>query len=183
MGAHAKYNNTSSLGIALLGNFEINEPTKEQIAALAKLSTALMIRYKINPDNEVYAHVDDDNYPYIKDVIRPIFMGHRDTGKTACPGKNLYSKLPEVNKIIRDNIKEFSKKNKTIFRKKELRYTFYYPTTIFAPNDSTKISIPYSSVSGKIKNCKTNNKNIKSTNCISDSTSISANLTKQKNTI
>jgi hypothetical protein len=44
-----------------------------------------MIRYKINPDSEIYAHILDDHEPYIKDVIRPSFMGHRDTGKTACP--------------------------------------------------------------------------------------------------
>jgi N-acetyl-anhydromuramyl-L-alanine amidase AmpD len=86
MGAHAKYNNAASLGIALMGNFEINEPTEEQLNALSKLSTALMIRYRINPDSEIYTHIDDSNDPYIRDIIvRSSFMGHSDTGKTACP--------------------------------------------------------------------------------------------------
>ena len=67
-----------------MGNFEINEPTKEQLAALTKLSTALMIKYNINPDSEIYSHIDDSAEPYIKDVVTDAFIGHRDTGKTAC---------------------------------------------------------------------------------------------------
>ncbi|MBP7885053.1 N-acetylmuramoyl-L-alanine amidase [Patescibacteria group bacterium] len=60
MGAHAKYNNTDSIGIALLGNFEVGKPTDVQLAALTKLITALSIKYKIHPDNQIYAHIEDD---------------------------------------------------------------------------------------------------------------------------
>jgi len=37
-----------------MGNFEINEPTEKQMAALIKLTTALAKKYKINP----YAKAD-----------------------------------------------------------------------------------------------------------------------------
>ena len=64
-----------------------------------------MIRYRINPDSEIYAHIEDnDHEPYVKDVVRASFIGHRDTGKTACPGKNLYSKLPLITQAIRTQL-------------------------------------------------------------------------------
>jgi N-acetyl-anhydromuramyl-L-alanine amidase AmpD len=107
-----------------MGNFEINEPTEEQLNALTKLTTALMIRYRINPDSEIYAHIEDDNEPYVKDVVRTSFIGHRDTGKTACPGKNLYSKLPIITQAIRTQLliqkKSFSvNKVRKIYNHKE----------------------------------------------------------------
>jgi hypothetical protein len=71
-GAHAKtareqYNNYG-IGICLVGNFDIDRPTKKQMESLARLCAYMMITYHIPPD-----HV----------------LGHRDTKATDCPGRNM----------------------------------------------------------------------------------------------
>lgn len=72
-GAHTLGHN-ADLGIALTGNFENVEPTHE-----ALVSTANLIRVGLF-------------YGFIRPGAG--LGGHRDTGfATACPGKNLYSKL------------------------------------------------------------------------------------------
>lgn len=173
VGAHAKYNNAASLWIALMGNFEINEPTKEQLAALTKLSTALMIKYNINPDSEIYSHIDDSAEPYIKDVVTDAFIGHRDTGKTACPGKNLYSQLPAIQQAIRSNLvveKKLSpakKVNKVTFIKKPYTLT----------QDSTTLTFPLS-LPSSIQSCTTKQPNLSISCKRIDNTQISVTIKK-----
>ena len=73
-GAHAEGCNWNSIGIHVSGNFEIGEPTTEQIESLAYLVGYVADKYDISitPD-----HV----------------KGHRDLMPTACPGENLYNIL------------------------------------------------------------------------------------------
>ena len=60
-GAHCFGQNKDSIGICLLGNFDIEKPSKKQILALKKLCNELNI-------NEIKLH--------------------RDYSKKTCPGKN-----------------------------------------------------------------------------------------------
>jgi N-acetyl-anhydromuramyl-L-alanine amidase AmpD len=72
-GAHAKtpdneYNDYG-IGVCLVGNFDIERPTPQQMQSLAKLTAYLMKTYRI-PSSRV--------------------LGHADTGRaTQCPGRNL----------------------------------------------------------------------------------------------
>jgi hypothetical protein len=71
-GAHAKtadnrYNDFG-IGICLVGNFDIERPTPQQLQSLAKLTAYLMKTYHIPASNVI---------------------GHRDTKPTNCPGRNL----------------------------------------------------------------------------------------------
>jgi hypothetical protein len=71
-GAHAKtpdnrYNDYG-IGICLVGNFDIERPTPQQMQSLAKLTAFLMRQYHISPNN----------------ILR-----HKDTKPTDCPGTNL----------------------------------------------------------------------------------------------
>ena len=66
VGAHAKRNNKNSIGIALEGNFEKDNPTEAQMKSLVKLSADMIIKYNLN------------------DVL-----GNRDVYETLCPGENL----------------------------------------------------------------------------------------------
>jgi hypothetical protein len=71
-GAHAKtadnrYNDFG-IGICLVGNFDIERPTPQQLQSLAKLTAYLMKTYHIPASNVI---------------------GHRDTKPTDCPGRNL----------------------------------------------------------------------------------------------
>ncbi|HWP39989.1 MAG TPA: peptidoglycan recognition family protein [Tepidisphaeraceae bacterium] len=71
-GAHAKTAdnrfNDYGIGICLVGNFDIERPTAQQMQSLARLTAWLMRTYHIPPGN---------------------VLGHRDTKPTDCPGRNL----------------------------------------------------------------------------------------------
>ena len=61
--------NKSSIGICVMGNFEDEQPTAEQVGALTSLITS----------------------------FQPILvLGHRDVKDTLCPGKFLYTKVVEL---------------------------------------------------------------------------------------
>lgn len=94
--AHTKYNNTSSIGISLLGNFEETNPSPQSLAALEKLLYSLSKEYWINPQDKIAYHISSKVPPYVKDVYDYSIVGHRDSWITACPGKNLYDKLPTI---------------------------------------------------------------------------------------
>jgi len=72
VGAHAKTSapsmNFRSLGIALTGNFEREEPTRKQVAKLENLLNGLRKQFNI-PKSRI--------------------KGHREVKSTICPGKNL----------------------------------------------------------------------------------------------
>lgn len=73
VGAHCENYNSVSLGICCEGNFEIEQPTEKQLTSLSEL-----IQYL----KKKYGNVQ--------------VVGHRDLNATACPGKNLYSKMGSV---------------------------------------------------------------------------------------
>ena len=72
IGAHAKTSdnrfNEYGIGICLVGNFDEERPTPEQVKSLDKLIAYLMVTYHISPDN----------------ILR-----HGQTKPTDCPGKYL----------------------------------------------------------------------------------------------
>ena len=77
IGAHTYGYNKTSIGINLVGNFEVSTPKPEQIESAACLIATLCNRYKLTPN---------------KSTVR----GHRDFNATLCPGENLYSKLQDI---------------------------------------------------------------------------------------
>lgn len=74
VGAHCPSFNSHSFGICLEGNFENEEPTDVQLKNLKELCKYLK---KL--------------FPTIKTI-----KGHRDCMPTACPGKNLYKHMKEL---------------------------------------------------------------------------------------
>ncbi len=68
-GAHTSGANSNNIGVMLLGNFEIQQPTAQQVAALKMLTASLVRKYRLNPQKDIY--------------------GHNDFCNTKCPGKNL----------------------------------------------------------------------------------------------
>ena len=67
-GAHVANNNEHNLGIMVMGNFEIEQPSRAAITTLDSFTASQMHKYNI-PVSRVYTH--------------------RELGKTACPGANL----------------------------------------------------------------------------------------------
>jgi len=76
IGAHAKTSdnrfNEYGIGICLVGNFDVERPTPEQLKSLDKLIAYLMVTYHITPEN----------------ILR-----HKDTKVTDCPGTFLNIEL------------------------------------------------------------------------------------------
>jgi peptidoglycan hydrolase-like amidase len=99
--AHAKRNNTPSIGISLIWDFENVKPTKEALDSLTRLSAALAKKYWINPYSRTNYHKDSKDAPYIVSSENYVIAGHKDAWITACPGKYLYELLP----FVRDGVK------------------------------------------------------------------------------
>ncbi|MDD3262515.1 MAG: N-acetylmuramoyl-L-alanine amidase [Candidatus Absconditabacteria bacterium] len=100
IGAHALWNNTPSIGISLMGNFDIQKPTSEQIKSLVSLIAVLSKKYNIDPTAKAEYHKVLSDIPYMKSVQAGTIAGHRDAGITSCPGKNLYSLLPQIKTMV-----------------------------------------------------------------------------------
>ena len=98
--AHTNWNNTPSVWISLMWNFDIQKPTSEQIKSLVSLIAALSKKYNIDPTAKAEYHKVLTDIPYMKSVQAGAVAGHRDAGITSCPGKNLYSLLPQIKTMV-----------------------------------------------------------------------------------
>jgi len=74
-GAHVSSENVGNIGVMLLGNFEEQRASREQLSAMQGLVELLRERYRIKR-HRVY--------------------GHRDLGASVCPGKYLYPHVQEI---------------------------------------------------------------------------------------
>ncbi len=104
VGAHTAYYNTGTIGISLMGNFQVEEPTEAQLKVLTLLIADHSVRFNLNPIGKgSWLGTFSDNIAGHNDVAQP---GHG----TACPGKNLHSKLPSIRveaKRLADDLKKF----------------------------------------------------------------------------
>lgn len=98
--AHTNWNNTPSIGISLMGNFDKQQPSSQQIRSLVALIAALSKKYNIDPTAKAEYHKVLTEAPYMKSVEAGTVAGHRDAGVTSCPGKNLYSLLPKLKDMV-----------------------------------------------------------------------------------
>lgn len=102
--AQTARNNTPSVGISLMGNFNLNVPTDSSLQALIKLTSALAKKYKINPKVTVKYFKKSDEAPYLKAYTNYTIAWHRDAWVTSCPWNNLYTLLPEIRDQVSKNI-------------------------------------------------------------------------------
>ena len=97
-GAHTLGFNTTSTGIAVLGNYQSVRPGPRVLQSVARIAA-----WKLNPWRQsrparwtwVYSQGSDD-YRAGRWVALPVVDGHRDTNDTACPGYFLYARLPWI---------------------------------------------------------------------------------------
>lgn len=88
VGAHARGYNTGSYGVALIGNYEDAKPTRSMLDRLADVTAWQSRVHGIDLRSGARATVGGRSIP--------TFVGHRDVGQTACPGRNVVRKMPEV---------------------------------------------------------------------------------------
>ncbi|MDQ0795375.1 peptidoglycan recognition protein [Streptomyces sp. B1I3] len=97
-GAHATGFNAHSVGVAALGTFGPGVPVpKALIEGIAKVG-AWKLRRDIDPRGTVRMVSTNDESLYRRGEVVHLHVvsGHRDTYRTACPGKALYARLPAV---------------------------------------------------------------------------------------
>lgn len=80
-GAHTSGANSNNLGVMLLGNFEIQQPTQAQLQSLHSLVASLSRKFGLNPATDIY--------------------GHSDFCNTACPGKHLKPQVQALRRLGR----------------------------------------------------------------------------------
>ncbi len=83
---HAYCNNVNTVSVALLGNFEIEQPSQEQMKSLQWLLSDLAGTYDIDVTKNVTFHGKK----------MPAIVGHRDLLQTDCPGYYAYGILDQV---------------------------------------------------------------------------------------
>lgn len=86
IGGHTLGWNAATVGVSVLGNYDTAAPSSAAMTAVAKLLGWKLTRLGVRANT--VATVQGRNMPTI--------VGHRDLGQTACPGANLYTRLPEL---------------------------------------------------------------------------------------
>jgi len=97
-GAHAGGFNSFTQGMSVMGNFETGSVPSAVTGSLGRLSGWLAARYGIDAQGTTRLTSAGGTSKYAAGTtvtLRTIF-GHRDTGSTACPGRNLYPQLGTI---------------------------------------------------------------------------------------
>ncbi|TQK52325.1 FG-GAP repeat protein [Streptomyces sp. SLBN-118] len=105
-GAHTYGFNSYSTAISFLGDFEgdpatgkpAGKPTKAALQAAARVAAWKLGQYGGDPQGTVTltAQGNTGKYTEGQQATMKVISGHRDAYATACPGKNLYAKLPSI---------------------------------------------------------------------------------------
>ena len=94
-GAHFCGKNSQTMGVCLLGDFSVVEPSLAALQRLEQLLSWKSLKEELNP-LEAFSHPANPELEVI--------AGHRDGCATACPGDQVYQKLPELRLAIAANI-------------------------------------------------------------------------------
>ena len=103
IGAHAQGFNSQTAGIANIGDYTSVGASQEALSA-----TATYIRWKLGvhgqplsgPVTLTSAGGSASRYPAGSRATLERVSGHRDTGKTACPGDALYDQLDDIRALV-----------------------------------------------------------------------------------
>ncbi|UXY29487.1 FG-GAP-like repeat-containing protein [Streptomyces sp. HUAS TT20] len=107
IGAHDIGFNTNTVGISYIGNYMSAQPSRAAIDSIARIVAWKFGMYGVDPTGKVTltsgsdAGVDGNKVAKGASITLPRVLGHRDTNSTACPGDNLYKKLPLIAALAR----------------------------------------------------------------------------------
>lgn len=91
VGGHVYCNNVGTIGVALMGNFDKEQPTQAQAKSLQWLLGLLAEKYNVPIDRDVVFH----------GKTLPSIVGHRQLVSTDCPGLAMWSALDQVRLHVR----------------------------------------------------------------------------------
>lgn len=87
VGAHTLGYNDYSFAMSAIGNFDVVEPTDVMLRAYGQIFAWKLSLHGVDPAS-ASQQVGKGTFAAIN--------GHRDAGSTACPGKYLYAKIPQI---------------------------------------------------------------------------------------
>ena len=90
VGAHTLNYNSYSFAMSAIGNFELVQPSAKIIQAYAALMAWKLSLHGVSAASTVQ-RIGTKDFQAIN--------GHRDAASTACPGKYLYAKIPEIRQL------------------------------------------------------------------------------------
>ena len=102
IGAHTAGLNPNTFAISAIGNYDIKEPSNPGalVESIASLMAWKLAPYGLDPNANASMVSSDTSglskYSNGMTAITPVISGHRDVGKTACPGRYLYPYLPAI---------------------------------------------------------------------------------------
>jgi N-acetylmuramoyl-L-alanine amidase/Domain of unknown function (DUF4214) len=105
IGAHAGGVNTYTFGVSMIGNYDTVPTTQSMVDAVAKIIAWKFALYDVDPKGTtslVAGGGGTSRYSAGTRVTVPTIFAHRDTNRTACPGRYGYAKLPEIREKAMD---------------------------------------------------------------------------------
>ncbi len=104
VGAHTLGYNDDAFAMSAIGNFETVHPSQDMLDAYARLFAWKLSLHGVRAD---------DTRQYVTSRYFQAINGHRDAGQTACPGRYLYAKIPEIRAAAAALQKPFTARNRT----------------------------------------------------------------------
>ena len=90
VGAHTLGYNDDAFAMSAIGNFELVQPSQVMIEAYAAL-----FAWKLS----LHGVTATSTRQYVTKRYFQAINGHRDAASTACPGRYLYAKIPEIRRL------------------------------------------------------------------------------------
>ncbi len=102
IGAHTAGFNPNTFAISAIGNYDTKPPANPDalVSSIASLMAWKLAPYGIDPSSNASMVSTDTSglsrYSKGQTAITPVISGHRDVGKTVCPGRYLYPYLDQI---------------------------------------------------------------------------------------
>ncbi len=87
VGAHTLGYNDDSFAMSAIGNYDVTRPSSATVDAYARLFAWKLSLSGVRAGS---------THQWVTKRYLPAIEGHRDVGQTACPGRYLYAKIPEI---------------------------------------------------------------------------------------
>ncbi|MDQ1663722.1 MAG: hypothetical protein QOJ68_3702, partial [Blastococcus sp.] len=103
IGAHAGGFNTYTVGVSMLGNYDLVDTPAPMIASVEAFISWKLSLYGVNPLGTVTltsAGGGTSKYAAGVKVSLPAIFAHRDVGSTACPGRYGYARMNEIRQSV-----------------------------------------------------------------------------------
>jgi len=103
IGAHAGGFNTGTFGVSMLGNYDTQAVYPSMVTSIAAIIAWKFSLYGVNPYGTTTltsGGTGTARYAAGVKVTLPTIFAHRDVGKTACPGRYGYARLPEIRQQV-----------------------------------------------------------------------------------